>query len=51
MFNAEFFCDFRKSMLFADEQNFNVGQQCPRPDCIALNRRNVRIDEGFGGRK
>jgi hypothetical protein len=40
---------FGKTCLFAKQNDFDIGKQSPRLDGVALNHRNVRIGEGFGG--
>jgi hypothetical protein len=47
MFYAKLFGSFGKSILFANENNLDIGKQRPLLDRITLDHRNVRIGEWF----
>ena len=49
MLHTKFTRGFGKTRLFAKQNDFDIGKQSPRLDRIALNHRDVRIGEGFGG--
>jgi hypothetical protein len=47
--HAEFTRSLGESRLFAKQENLDLWKQSPGPDRVALDRRNVRIGESFGG--
>ncbi len=51
MLYAKFFGGFSKSFLLSKQDDFNIGEQSPRFDGVALDRRDVRIGKGLGGGK